>query len=301
MVGQAPVRFRYGRHETFAVRYGWLTKGARHVEEHGELSAGLDTADALGLGSKMVQSLQFWVEATGLVQGVDAPGAQDQRRLTPLGELVCEHDPFMEYPATWWFLHLSLCATPGTVWTWFFNAFEDRHFDRNACVDAFLRHTREKAVNPASPAVAQKDVACLLAAYASPTSVEAADPEDGVASPLRELGLVIRHDDVHRFERVRAPSRLPTEAFLAAASNLAANLGKNSVALDELARLPNGPGRLLCLGFDGLEEAVETACETHGARGVRTEVLGAERHLVLPAMAAPDWLAAHYDRLGLIL
>ncbi|BCM87582.1 DUF4007 family protein [Methylobacterium indicum] len=299
MVSHAPTRFRYGRHETFAVRYGWLTKAARHVGSHGELSAALSTADALGLGSKMVQSLQFWAEATGLVEAVNEPGAQDRRRLTALGQIVWESDPFMEYPATWWFIHLSLCQVRGTVWTWFFNTFEERHFDRNACVDAFLRHTREKAQNPATAAVAQKDVACLLSAYAAPTSIEAADPEDGVASPLRELGLVLRHDNVHRFERVRAPARLPSEAFLASASGLAAGLGKNSVSLDEMARIPNGPGRLLCLGFDKLEQAVEAACLNHGALGVRTEVLGAERHLVLPGLTPIDWLRIHYDRLGL--
>lgn len=301
MVGQAPVRFRYGRHETFAVRYGWLTKAARRVADQGTFDASLETADALGLGSKMVQSLQFWVEAMGIVETLDRmAGGIERQRLTDLGALVWKHDRFLEYPATWWFLHMQLCSVPGTVWTWFFNEFGERHFDRNACVDAFLRHTRDKAQNPATPAVAQKDVACLLAAYAAPMAAEAADPEDGIASPLRELGLVLRHDQVNRFERVRAPFRLPPEAFLAAASRLAAELGKDSVPLEELARRPNGPGRLLCLGFESLDEAVEAACEAYWSQGVRTELLGAERHLLVPAKRPAAWLKDHYRRLGLV-
>ncbi|SDM66484.1 Protein of unknown function [Methylobacterium phyllostachyos] len=301
MVSPATVRYRYGRHETFAVRYGWLTKAAYQVEEQGGLDASLETADELGLGSKMIQSLQFWVEAMGLVQTQErAAGATERQRLTDLGALVWRHDRYLEYPATWWFLHMELCSAPGTVWSWFFNEFEERHFDRNACVDAFLRHTREKAQNPATPAVAQKDVACLLAAYAAPMAAETADPEDGVASPLRELGLILRHDQVHRFERVRAPFRLPPEAFLAAASKLASVLGKGSLSLEELARRPKGPGRLLCLGFESLDAAVEAACDTYWKQGVRTELLGAERHLLLPAKAPVHWLKDHYRRLGLV-
>lgn len=300
MVTQSAVRYRYGRHETFAVRYGWLTKAAGRVAEQGAFTPSLATADDLGLGSKMVQSLQFWVEATGLVEAADRSGAVTERhRLTRLGELVWARDRYMEYPATWWFMHIALCSNPGTVWSWFFNDFDDRLFDRNACVDAFLRHTREKAQNAATPAVAQKDVACLLAAYATAGSAEAVDPEDGVASPLRELGLVVRHDRVNRFERVREPYRLPPEVFLACANGLASQLGKSSVSLEDLARRPNGPGRLLCLGFEGLEAAVETACESFGAMGVRTELLGAERHLVLPAWKPSSWLKVHYRRLGL--
>lgn len=301
MVSQTPVRFRYGRHETFAVRYGWLTKAAYHVEEHGALGASLETADELGLGSKMIQSLQFWVEATGMVETVDRTvGGTERQRLTELGALIWRYDRYLEYPATWWFLHMELCSTPGTVWSWFFNEFEERHFDRNACIDAFLRHTREKAQNPATPAVAQKDVACLLVAYGAPLSAEAADPEDGVASPLRELGLVLRHDQVNRFERVRAPFRLPPEAFLAACCRLAAALGKGSVSLDELARKQNGPGRLLCLGFESLDGAVEAASEAYWTQGIRTELLGAERHLLLPPKKPADWLREHYRRLGLV-
>lgn len=301
MVSRPPVRFRYGRHETFAVRYGWLTKAANHVAERGAFTSSLDTADDLGLGSKMVQSLQFWIEATGIVETIDqTSGGTERQRLTELGTLVWNHDRFLEYPATWWFLHMELCSKPGTVWTWFFNEFDERHFDRNACVDAFLRHTREKAQNPATPAVAQKDVACLLAAYAAPMAAETADPEDGVASPLRELGLVLRHDHVNRFERVRAPFRMPPEAFLAASGKLAKELGKESLPLEELARRTNGPGRLLCLGFESLDAAVEAASEAYWKQGVRTELLGAERHLLLPIRKPVDWLREHYRRLGLI-
>ena len=300
MVTQALARYRYGRHETFAVRYGWLTKAAGRVAERGAFTPSLSTADDLGLGSKMVQSLQFWAEATGLVEPVDGSGAgPEKHRLTKLGGRVWADDRYMEYPATWWFMHMALCSKPGTVWSWFFNDFGDRLFDRNACVDAFLRHTREKAQNAATPAVAQKDVACLLAAYATAGPAEAVDPEDGVASPLRELGLVVRHDRVNRFERVRAPYRLPPEVFLACAGRLASQLGRSSVSLDDLARRPNGPGRLLCLGFDGLQAAVEAAGEAFGSVGVRTELLGAERHLVVPAWKPSTWLKVHYRRLGL--
>ncbi len=311
------MRFRYGRHETFAVRHGWLTKALRRIEgADGDLTPNLDTADALGLGSKMVQSLQFWTEATGLVEAREPATSRSARggssyKLSPLGRTIFERDPFMEYPATWWFLHMELCSSEGTVWSWFFNAFDERHFDRNACTDAFLRHTQEKAVNPATPATAQKDVACLLAAYAStattlnaddraaPGARGASSDEEGVAaSPLRDLGLIVRHDVVNRYERVRAPDRIPAEVFLACASRLAARADSDSVALSDLERLANGPGRVLCLGSGSLERAVDEAVEAYAHRGVRSELLGAGLHLIVPRLEPETWLQLHFDRIG---
>lgn len=316
---KAAVRYRYGRHETFAVRHGWLTKALRRIgTAGGDLTPNLETADALGLGSKMVQSLQFWTEATGLVEarlsdGGTAKGTRSGALydLSPLGRMIEAYDPFMEYPATWWFLHMELSSREGTVWSWFFNHFDERHFDRNTCTDAFLKHTHDKASNPATPATAQRDVACLLAAYSSSVAILASDDrasaaastaaieEEGVAaSPLRDLGLVLRHEVVNRYERVRGPDRIPSEVFLSCVSRLARRIETDAVGLSDLARSTNGPGRILCLGSGALEKAVDEAVEAYAHKGVGAELLGAELHVVLPPLEAVEWLELHYERIG---
>lgn len=286
-------RYSYGGHMTFPVRYGWLPKGVGQLIETGTFTANTQVADALGLGSKMAESLSFWLRATGLsVEPEDSKSRIPSR----LSELVFARDRFCELPGTWWFLHLMLATSGGTVWSWFFNHYAERLFDRNSCSDAYLQHTRARAQRPATPAVAQKDVACLLAAYAARPGVDFVDPDDLGACPFRELGLVWRHEHIHRFERTRAPSGVPAEAFLACVAQLAIESGSNSFSLRELANVPKGPGRVFCAGLDALE-SMAAAAVAHSARA-RIETLAGERILIVEPCTPDIWMGDLFDRLG---
>ena len=282
-------RFEFGRHETFPVRHGWLTKGLGRVQETGQYDGDLETADALGLGSRMAKSLAFWLEASGLA-GIEANvtnGTTKRRRkgqkwtITELGEIVTRYDPHLEYPVTWWFVHMALAQRPGTVWGWFFNDFHERQFSREACLNAFLKHVGEHASNKPSEAVAQRDIACVLQAYALPSGGAASDPEDASVCPLRELGLLVRHSDVHRFEKAHPLDAVPVEAFIACAAKLASESGADSVRFTDLLRSRNGPARLLGLRGDQLEDMAEAATSVYGDQDVQVSLLGAERHLVI--------------------
>ena len=59
-------KFEYGRHETFTIRHGWLGKGLSRLSAEMGFDTETSTADALGLGSRMVKSLGYWLEATNL-------------------------------------------------------------------------------------------------------------------------------------------------------------------------------------------------------------------------------------------
>ena len=168
---QPKARFEYGRHETFAVRHGWLGKGLdRLAEAKGGFDTGADAVVDLGLG-----------------RGADGKNLR-QLRPSEFGEAVRQRDPFLEYPATWWFVHLHLARRGRSVWGWFFNDFRERTFERATCVDAYLHHLRLHAANEPSTSTAQRDVACLLLAYGAPSSTDRPDPEDATSSPLRDLG-----------------------------------------------------------------------------------------------------------------
>ncbi|MEA3044681.1 MAG: hypothetical protein QOH47_2519 [Sphingomonadales bacterium] len=292
----AAQRFSYGAHATFPVRYGWLPKGIERLTGEAGFHVSTDTADELGLGSKMVESLGFWLRAMGLSEEAK-PGVRE-RHGSELAELVRRHDRFCELPGTWWFLHVSLATNPGTIWYWFFNDYSERIFDRVGCIDAFIEHTRSKAVRPATPAMAQKDVACLLSAYAARPGVDWVDPDDPGACPLRELGLIARHDHVGRFERSRSVSGVPVEVVLASAAALGERTGQQAHSLRELATLPHGPGRVLGMGLDLLEELVETAARTSPHASI--ENLAGERRLIVGARSTTQWLGDLYARVGAI-
>lgn len=290
------IRFQYGGHATFPVRYGWLPKGVARLVDGGAFVANTETADDLGLGSKMVDSLGYWLD----VMGLGAPRETPRTPVAPsaLAQLIQEHDPYFEFPGTWWFLHLGMARREGTVWSWFFNDYHDRIFDRLACTDAFLQYTRAHALRPATPAVAQRDVACLISAYAARPGVDVVDPDDVGACPLRELGLILRHDAVNRFERTRNPQAVPVEVFLASASLLAADIDKSALSLRDLASVRGGPGRILGMGLDAIEEMVGEIGRKRWIDGVGVETSAGERHLVIDPHESDFCLAELYARIG---
>lgn len=289
------VRFRYGQHETFTVRHGWLPKGlAALTRSAGALRGDPEAADRLGLGSKMVPSLAFWMEACGLARRDAGSGAGRMgMMLTGLGEAVRDADPYLEHPATLWLLHLQISGQEGTAWNWFFTEFDDRSFDRNACADAFVRYTRDRAQKPATPAMAAKDVACLLLTYASDPAGDREDADDVAGSPLRDLGLLWRHATTGRFERRHADG-IPPEALLACARTVAS--GRLAVPLSELAHARRGAGRLLGMRPGDVADAAEAAAGKYRADGVQVITLAGDRVLSVPAHGPQFWLRRALQR-----
>ena len=138
----------------------------------------------------------------------------------------------------------------------------------------------------------------MLQAYALPSGRVATDPEDASVCPLRELGLVVRHNDAHRFEKAHPLDAVPVEAFIACASRIVSDLGSDSVRFIDLLRSRNGPTRVLGLRGDQLEDMAEIATSVYGEQGIRIRLLGAERHLVVPEISPSEWFEAHFRRIG---
>jgi Protein of unknown function (DUF4007) len=290
-------RFEYGRHETFAIRHGWLSKGLSRIRENADgFHVNLDTADTLGLGSKMVKSLSYWLEASG-VASVDSQARSRRLSVSPMGEVIAERDPYFEFPASWWFVHIALASREGSVFGWFFNDFQRRSFDRLDCVDAYQRHLRDRAVKPPNVEMIQRDVSCLLASYADePGKMQ--DPEDGTICPLTDLGLVAYHRDTRRFERVVPYDGISAELLLASASRLGQSAGLEAVSVGELATWRHGPGRILHMQPDAIDAAAVDAARTYARCGVTFDRLGAERRLRAAHKPPEFWLARHYERIG---
>jgi hypothetical protein len=294
-------RYEYGRHETFAVRYGWLGKGLRKMESS---PTGFIADEAavveLGLGSRMVKSLRYWLEASGLGEvlsvGIDGRKIRELHT-SPLGKVVLNRDPFMEFPATWWFVHLNLASRSGSVWGWFFNDFRERLFERPTCVEAYMRHLRMDAANEPTLPVAQRDIACLLAAYGTASANEPRDPEDGTASPLRDLGLILRHEDIGRFEKTRPLDEIPIETFLACVAVQSEALRIEALSMGELVGRRGGPGLLLGITTEAIEDLSARGAKDFGKLGVTLDLLGAERRLHVPKKAGMQfWLDRHFQR-----
>jgi hypothetical protein len=61
-------KLTFGRHETFPLRYGWLTKGFDAIRETpGIFTQPENAMVALGVGRNMVNAIQYWLQVTGIV------------------------------------------------------------------------------------------------------------------------------------------------------------------------------------------------------------------------------------------
>lgn len=292
-------RYEFGRHETFSLREGWLDKGLAHAIAANGFKADVETADALGLGKNMAKSLQFWIEATGLAaRGQGEGGRSTGLTVSDFGRLVASTDQHFEYAISTWFVHMILARRTGTVWNWFFNDFRSGVFDRETCVEGLLRHVRDHAVNQTTITVLQREVACILGTYASLPASEAQDPEDFTISPLRTLGLLVKHTDTGRFEKTAPLDAVPVEAFLACVQWIVSDADTETLPLSDLISRRGSPARLFNIDGDTINELAHAAAEEYGDRGVRLSLLGSTRTITMPRMAASEWYSLHFKRIG---
>ena len=74
---------RFGGHETFPIREGWLNKGLRLLVEDPIKMTDEYYADWLGVGRNMGKAIKHWLVATGIAQPLD----QKRSREAPLNVL----------------------------------------------------------------------------------------------------------------------------------------------------------------------------------------------------------------------
>ena len=83
--------------ESFNIREGWLRKGMRCVQEYPTLFSRDDAMEILGVGSKMVKSIRYWLRATGLTEESSPVGRAREQRLTEkFGDIVEHYDKYFD-------------------------------------------------------------------------------------------------------------------------------------------------------------------------------------------------------------
>lgn len=286
-------KYEFGRHETFSLREGWLSKGLERIRNTNDLTGDVDTADALGLGRNMVRSLVFWMEAAGLAERTGGG-----RVLSDFASRLADEDPHFEFSISTWFAHLYLARRGGTVWSWFFNDFRGGGFDRATCLEAFHRHVRQHAANQTTRSVLEREVACLLATYAAKPPSEPANPEDLTMSPFHALGLLLEHHDTGRFEKAAPLDPVPLEAFLACVQMVILDAETASLPLSDLISRRNSPARLFNIDGDTIDSLAHRSAEIYGKEGVQLALLGSTRTITLPNVPPEKWYDLHFKRIG---
>lgn len=299
---------RFGGHQTFTIRDGWLYKGLRLVVEDAKRFGDKDLADWLGVGKNMAKSIYHWLLATALAEKDPGWGGRTRvLRLTEFGKLVWERDRYFLLPGTWWAVHLHLVNHPHYAysWNWFFNVFASTRFERAVCVDALCRNLATSGFRMPTQRTVARDVSCLLRSYSVSVPQRVGDPEDVIECPLSELGLLLHSPQTGFYHLDRGLKPIPYELFGCALA-LAGDgirgtmpdgrVGSIDRSLTELAHDTAAPGRVFSLTSEALYE-LTAGYEAQGM--IRLDGLAGERIVRIGRHPPGEWLDRYYDGVDL--
>ena len=178
-------------HETFCIRKGWLHKGVKNIIANNRLFTDKEQnpCDILGIGTNMVKSLRYWMNAVGIMEEVNVGNLRIQQ-LTTLGTIIDQYDRYYEEDGTNWAIHYMLAKNKdqATAWYWFFNVFKLNSCDKALFVRELGEYLRTEFDTTCSENTLGDDFDCIVKTYYSKESNN--NPENTMICPLTELHLI---------------------------------------------------------------------------------------------------------------
>lgn len=295
----------FAKHETFYIREGWLFKGMSAIQEAYQADEPFniflekDAPERLGMGRNMVRALRFWVQATGLAE--EYYEGRLIPRLTNFGELVWQHDPYLEDEGTLWLLHYALTCSQeqATSWYWFFNHFSPVSFTDKQAVESLgnwvINAESDRKVAKSS---LKKDVACLLRTYLP--DKQNSNPENLRESPLARLGILNQFGDgaQRRYQWQQADAtKLNSLILLYVIIDQQKVKGRdsNEVRLSQLLQEPMNVGHVFNLTTAMLSDQIASLNKEHPDFGVRFVRTAGLDQLTLPDIEPQEILIRYYE------
>ena len=243
---------KFRGHETFFIRKGWLSKGMKYVKQNGAVFVSKDEKpmDVLGIGSNMVKSLRYWLQVAGITQ--EKKSGKRIQTFTPLGELIYQYDRYIEEQGTLALLqyHLANNEEEATSWYYFFNFFKMQEFTKEDFMNSLRNWVtmQDESVNVAERSL-QDDFNCIISTYLPryKSSAKYVSPENNIACPLGELGLVdyvSRENKIYR-KNIMTAEQIP--ARIAWAMILSKHPNQTEITLDSLQNDAGSIGRVFNL------------------------------------------------------
>lgn len=306
----AKIKPKWRAHETFFIRKGWLSKGMQAVAEKDDIfvDKNINQMDELGIGSNMVKSLRYWLQATGVTNELADKDRRGRRvqEITELGELVLKNDPYLEDIGTLWVLHYELVNKKEFVpaWYFFFNELKMKSFTQ----DDFVRLIDNYSVNtlgaekPPATRLSTDDFNCILGTYVSKGSLQSSrvSPESNIDCPFGELellGVDSLRDKTYRKKQAN-PELLPDFIVLYAILRYCEKSGKdaNALSLEELLNAPSSPGKAFNLDTFTLLELLRRLESRDLIKVIRTAGLDEVR--LVAGLSPIDCIRMHYEEVG---
>lgn len=230
-----PDKTAFGRHETFALRFGWLTKGAQALIGDSGLFEAENATVRLGVGKNMVSAIRYWLSAARLTER-DTNGWN----LTEIGAWLFDDDgadPYLEDEATIWLLHWLIASNPAqaTTWWWFFNRFHRPEFTAAELTVALHDFVETDVRGRVAGSTLKSDAEVLRRMYLLSAPKRDLPPEESLDSPLAVLDLITASPDGHSYQsRPARRDTLPPLILGFAATELLTALGERQLPIAEL-------------------------------------------------------------------
>ena len=292
----------YAKHETFHIREGWLFKGMDAVRRDPRVFMERDASERLGLGRNMVRALRFWMTATGLTEEYQEDQLTVQHLTDPFGQLVWEHDRYLEEEGTLWLIHYHLVRDQGgaTAWHWFFNHFSQTVLDQASFVSALQSWVIGAEGRAISKNSLKRDFDCLVHTYLPDR--QARSPEDLMECPLAQLGLLAEADSgrVRRYRLLRPePARIDPLALLYVLLRWQEDKkpGSRQMGLAQVLREPANAGRVFNLSMASLSDGLTRLSDEYPDLTVRLTRTAGLDELTLPVATAEEVLIRYYETL----
>lgn len=234
-----PKKAAFGRHETFPLRYSWLTKAYQEVTADCHVFESNDSTVKLGVGKNMVSAIRYWSLAAGIIKkSEDDDGGYEA---TELGKIIFDEangfDPYLEDEATLWLLHWQLASNTelATGIYWLFNRYHKPEFSSADALEALEDFATHNLSANYSKNTLKNDVNVILRMYTDAPLKNKTSIDDVLDAPFLALQLVslLSDNKTHRLE-VGFQDSLPLEIIGYAIASLFEATGSDTIALEDL-------------------------------------------------------------------
>ncbi|MGL5549372.1 MAG: DUF4007 family protein [Culicoidibacterales bacterium] len=176
----------FGRHQSFYLRHRWISKGLLELESNREIFY-KNEFETLGIGTNMMKSLRFWLEALELF---DLDSTNKCHTFTELGKFIKAYDLEVSQQDTLALLHYQLVKNEelATIFYWYFNVYDKKLATRSQIQGDFDHWILKEYGKSVSANTLKRDVDCLVNMYVALPNVK--DPEDITYSELAILPLL---------------------------------------------------------------------------------------------------------------
>lgn len=266
---------KFRGHETFFIRKGWISKGIRAIQkDHFVFSSKENNPmDVLGIGSNMVRSLHYWMQATCIANDITYC-KQKAMALSDFGKLISEHDRYLEEMGTLFLLQYKLATNEAlaTSWYYMFNQFQMSEFNQDDFVKGISAYVIGKGEKLPSMRAMTDDFNCIVGTYVPRYEInpDKVSPENNIDCPFGELGLMTVVDRSKRVYRKAVPSSKNIDPWVALAVIMDNAEGRSDISLNELLNAPGNIGRVFNLDVITMLEVLQNVESTGILKIIRT-------------------------------